>query len=296
MTIVPTVVVSSVLGGNALSDEHGPASFMAGVDVQHQLAQHGLRLKPVLEIKSAHVNVDVDKHQAIKSVIKQCRSAINSLRPLQKPFLFLGGDHSAAMGIWSQCRKILPADKRFILLWIDAHMDAHHCLNSDSGNVHGMPVQGLLGTDDKFLAAIFDDDVHLKSNEIILLGVRSFEACEQVFLNRRQVKVLYAKDMPDAVNIDVDKQPLIKNLITLLDSCDFFAISLDLDVIDPVAMPAVSCREKGGVTEGFILALLSDLTRDKRFIGAEIAEYAACNDSELKGEKLLIKIIQSLYA
>ena len=71
--------------------------------------------------------------------------------------IFIGGDHSCAIGSWSGIAyNLQKQDKELALIWIDAHMDAHRPETSETGNLHGMPVAHLLGHGHKELNIYFD--------------------------------------------------------------------------------------------------------------------------------------------
>ena len=57
--------------------------------------------------------------------------------------LLLGGDHSQAFATVSALINAYP-DLR--ILWVDAHADINTPETSPSGNSHGMPLSGLLGS------------------------------------------------------------------------------------------------------------------------------------------------------
>ncbi len=58
--------------------------------------------------------------------------------------LFLGGDHSLAVGTIGGVTEEEPIG----VLWIDAHADMNTPETSPSGNLHGMPLAALLGYGD----------------------------------------------------------------------------------------------------------------------------------------------------
>src|SRR6266545_3559242 len=59
--------------------------------------------------------------------------------------IVVGGDHACAIGTWKGIAHAVQSKGRVGLLWLDAHMDAHTPLTTESGMLHGMPVATLLG-------------------------------------------------------------------------------------------------------------------------------------------------------
>ena len=62
--------------------------------------------------------------------------------------IVLAGDHSSALGTISGIRMAYP-EKRLGVIWIDAHADLHSPYTTPSGNMHGMPIAGILAEDNK---------------------------------------------------------------------------------------------------------------------------------------------------
>lgn len=306
MQHIDTYPISSVLAGNPNSDIQGPEHLKSSPLVKTLLATSNIALRWHVDVSSNSPQTLVTTarkrysekvipvqlaNQHITHTVEQCRLCSKKQMQSKDPFLFIGGDHSSAMGIWSGILNALPNEKRLGLLWFDAHMDAHNFLTSQSGNVHGMPVQALLGEGDQKLKAIYANRRHLCSDSLFLLGIRSFEKEEALFLKHKKVKWLTSDEM-----IQHNIEWILKTVINILKHCDVFAISLDLDIFDPKDMPAVACREKHGPSAQKILKLLEKICQDKRFIGMEIAEYTPRADSHQQGEKLVANIIKAVFS
>ena len=109
-----------------------------------------------------------------------------------QPFLVIGGDHSCALGTWGGVLNGLQQPDKFGLIWLDAHMDAHTFATSPSGNIHGMPLAALLGKADKKLAAMYPGSDFIKPENLILIGVRSYENEEYDLLKQAAVEIVFA--------------------------------------------------------------------------------------------------------
>ncbi|MGZ4954348.1 MAG: arginase family protein, partial [Methylobacter sp.] len=141
--------------------------------------------------------------------------------------IVIGGDHASAIGTWSGAVSALHAEQNFGLIWLDAHMDAHTFATSPSGNIHGMPLAALLGKADKKLAAMYPGSGFIKPENLILIGVRSYEHQEYDLLKQAGVEIVFARQ------IDRLAPVLIKAIDKLSLSCKLIGISIDLDFIDP---------------------------------------------------------------
>ena len=103
--------------------------------------------------------------------------------------MFLGGDHSIAMGTVSAVARHC-AGKPLFVLWIDAHADFNTPETSPTGNLHGMPLALLCGEPE------FDAEFPgqwlgaYRSAQVTIIGARSIDRDERKLLNARGVEVI----------------------------------------------------------------------------------------------------------
>lgn len=148
-----------------------------------------------------------------------CHQVQNCLERGDFP-LVVGGDHSIAMGTWSAARDLG-------LIWIDAHMDGHSLETSPSKAAHGMPLHYLI-------------EGGLDPKRICLIGTRSYEEGERIYLLEKGVRVVGMEEVRE------------RGLSNVMDEAlervgERFGVSLDLDVIDPKFAPGVGSPEEGGL-------------------------------------------------
>lgn len=194
-------------------------------------------------------------------------------------FINIGGDHSMGIGTWSGVSETVGD---FGLLWIDAHMDAHTPETSPSKNVHGMPVASLLGYGDDRLTKVLNVNPKMKPENIVLIGIRSYEPEEEEFLNKMGVKVLKmenleSSELPNIVNheIGIFKSRGLKT-----------GISFDLDVIDPSEFVAFGTPVKNGFKSKDCLDMFASLDK-ANILGIEFVEYNKKIDKKQKGLEFL---------
>ena len=70
-----------------------------------------------------------------------------------------------------------------------------------------------------------------------------------------------------------------------------FGISIDLDSIDPVDAPGVGSPSQDGLQAEDMLTELKRITREKNFIGSEIAEFNPFRDVNNKTAQLVNDLI-----
>lgn len=288
--VIQTQGIAASLGGNHPGCAQGPITLRDSVALKDTLEKNGISLNwqsmltpnPQLELNSAIKNLCGDASKVCQNFLKN-----------NHPFLFFSGEHAYAMGIWKGAIKALAKrDKTLALIWIDAHMDAHTFLTSPSGNVHGMPVAALLGAGDEKLNGIYNSDTTIQANQLALLGVRSFEKAEQSLLNNLDVSVVYMKDLATGPSLSQQLKVLRD---TLLQKADYFAISLDMDAIDPSDAPAVGVPEALGLSGVELCEALKQFNGDKRLLGMEISEYSPEFDQQKKTQQLISKLLSAVY-
>jgi arginase len=292
MLQIQTIGIASGLAGNHEACSKGPITLRDSHYLNSQCDQHCIHLNwlPLLEADTL-----LSKHQAIKKLCHQAELASFNCITNKAPFIFFSGEHAYAMGIWKGAMSALAAQeapaKKLGLIWIDAHMDAHTFVSSPSGNVHGMPVAALLGQGDAKLNEIYGDGPVLDTNCLGLFGVRSFEQAEADLLKRLNVMEIPMTDI---------KQKSLKGLLSILckqvlKHADYFAISIDIDAIDPEDAPAVGVPEPGGLNAKTLCEALKQFNHDPLFLGLEVAEYSPDYDKDDKTLNVISEIVIALY-
>ncbi len=181
--------------------------------------------------------------------------------------LVIGGDHAVAVGTWrGVARRARGAPG---LIWIDAHLDSHTDQTTHSGNIHGMPLAALLGEGDAALAGI--GGPRLDPARVCIIGARAWEEEERARLDRLGVRIF------DIDEIQARGLPTVfADALTIVRAGGGqpgFGLSLDLDALDPAALPAVTCPEHSGIAPQALADVLLTLRSCGDFIAMEITEY-----------------------
>lgn len=232
----------------------------------------------------------------LAAINDQLSSRVRELIRTGQRFLVVGGDHSIAMGTWSgalaACRERNKGRvQRFGLLWIDAHLDAHSFLSSPSVNMHGMPLRALLDDTDPRLRRLCPKSGHLCGKNLSLLGIRSFEPVEKIFLEGRQAKITYMHEMAS----DGCGATLLQAFSKLSKRCEKMGISIDMDAIDPCHAPGVATPEPGGIQLPSLCKALKRARHFNKIVGLEICEYDPTVDARQRTRHALIQLIKSAF-
>lgn len=283
MTTLTLLGSSATLGINQPGGRYAYQVFKHSLNNHHDLPWTGYKNRivctPLAKIKK-HGNIVKQSHNIRKQSYRLCKK--------YHPFVFISGDHANAMGLWGGVQLALAGQKKLGLLWIDAHLDAHNLKTSPSGNIHGMPVAGLLGRRDNLLQAIRRGQPKLKPEQLCLIATRSYEWQEKAYLRRQKVRVFTMRDIRQRGL----EQVLRQAINYLKQRTDVLGISLDLDAITPQDAPGVNTPVMGGLSATSLLASLQKLPQPCVF---EVAEYNPLKDQHRKTNRLIHQLINALY-
>lgn len=191
----------------------------------------------------------------------------------------VGGDHSCAIGTWGGVAK---QHQEFGLIWVDAHMDSHTPATSITHNVHGMPLANLLGYGD--FAHLIQPS--LKPENVVLIGIRSYESDERELLESLGVKIFYADDSKGLDKILSETFQHFPNNLPL-------GITIDVDAFDLKYTPGVNTPEPGGIDlEEFITGI--NKYKAKPFCALEIVEFNPTLDIDNRTAKSVERLVKAL--
>lgn len=196
--------------------------------------------------------------------------------------LCLGGDHAQAAGVWRGVGRALGRAPG--LVWLDAHLDAHTPATTPSGNPHGMPLAALLGEGAPALTDI--PGPTLDPRRVALIGARSYEPAEAALLERLGVRVFSAREIAGR-----GLPAVFAEALHIATAGGFpYGISLDLDVIDPRQVAAVSTPAAGGLPADAVGRALRGCLRQRRCAGLEIVEYFPAQDPDGRTARLVLEL------
>jgi arginase len=228
----------------------GPSAFrIAGMGEQlarlgRTVVDKGDIVTPIPEVKGPG---DLHKRY-VKDITRVCQklyqTALASLVEGALPIV-LGGDHSLGAGsVAAAAAYQRSRGKTLGVIWVDAHGDMNTPQTSGSGNVHGMPLAALLGSEPAELARLGGSDgPAIDARHTVLVGIRNLDDIEKQLVRQSQVHVFTMKDI-DRLGIS---QVMEKALAIACDGTGGVHISFDMDVCDPAIAPGVGTPVKGGL-------------------------------------------------
>jgi arginase len=271
----------------------GPAAFRCAglaatlIELGHSVHDWG-DAKPhtVSVVQSATPGV----HAEAETVAWTTALAEISGRAIEAGFpIFLGGDHSMAMGTIAGIATYAKAQNRpLFALWLDAHSDVHTPATSSSGNCHGMPVAYVAGfagfeTFPPFPAP-------LPARNICLFGIRSVDGAEQTALRGRKFVVNDMRVLDERGIV----APLREFLHRVKAENGLLHVSLDVDFLDPSIAPGVGTTVPGGATFREAHLVMELLHEHDLTTSLELAELNPFLDERGRTARLLVDLVASL--
>lgn len=289
MQTIQTIGAASSIAGNRLGCCGGPMALRRSGLIGVLARQYGLQLnwQQILQ-----PNLTRSTEVALTRLCRHIRRQIHSCITTEQPFIFMGGDHSCAMGVWGGALKAVKKPRNFGLIWVDAHMDAHTFATSGSGNIHGMPVAALLGKADQRLAAIYGDCPSLDPSRLVLIGIRSYEPAEERLLKSLGVQIYTMERVKEAGGLSLLMRQIIRRM---RQRCHRYGLSIDLDAIDPKHAPGVGTPVAGGLSSIALSRTLRGLGADPKLVGVEISEFNPRQDKNYHTARLVEQLIGSIY-
>ena len=151
--------------------------------------------------------------------------------------ILLGGDHSTSI---ASALASIKKEEKLGIIWIDAHGDYNDFNTTITGNIHGVPLATVCGSNGKELSYFHNGNYYNPKN-VVIFGARDLDKKEKEKLEKDNVNVFYYDDIKN--NIENSLKDAFK---LALDGNDKIHISFDLDSINPILAPGVTVPVKDG--------------------------------------------------
>ena len=191
---------------------------------------------------------DTTKHlPEVVSSTQNIFSAVSSLLDENEIPVILGGDHTIAIGTFSAvAANSRHSGEEVGLIWFDAHADINTPETSTTGNIHGMPLAVLLGEGPDGLTSIGNFSPKVDRRYFAHVGARDLDVGE-----RSRVMDLGLRDNFFTMS-DIDKRGMhacVNDALEIVSkAAGGFAVTFDIDSIDPTFAPGSGTLVRGGLT------------------------------------------------
>jgi arginase len=161
--------------------------------------------------------------------------------------VILGGDHSIAIGTFSGISSFFRSQGDEVgLIWFDAHADINTPETSPSGNIHGMPFATILGLGNEELVTLEGFAPKLNPKFCAHVGARDLDLGE-----KSEIRNLGLRDNFFTMS-DIDRRGMlacVEDAIKIAAAAPAgFAVTFDVDIIDPRFAPGSGTLVRGGIT------------------------------------------------
>ncbi len=193
---------------------------------------------------------DTGNPKYLREMTASCQNIANAVKNMLADGAFpviLGGDHSIAIGTFSAISSFYRENGREIgLIWFDAHADINTPETTMTGNIHGMPLAVLLGEGASELVNLEGFSPKLNKKYFAHVGARDIDPGE-----RSRIEALGLRDHFFTMS-DIDKRGMtacVEDAIKIASSAPGgFAVTFDVDMIDPRFAPGSGTLVRGGAT------------------------------------------------
>lgn len=196
------------------------------------------------------------------------------------------GDHAGSIGTVSASSQFCD---NLGLIWVDAHPDINTPLTTLSGNIHGMPIAALLNLFDSSLGNVRFDGPKVKKENIVYLGLRDIDEAEQIFLDELEITYYSFKHVKELGLTNV-----LEAINKKFETIDKLHISVDMDSMDPILVPAVSVPVEDGFTPQEVTTILEQLITHNDIVAIDIVEYNPEYDKDHVSAEVLKQLIDTI--
>lgn len=200
--------------------------------------------------------------------------------------LFLGGDHSAAIGSIGGVTAGRPCG----LIWVDAHGDFNTPETSASQNIHGMTLAVLLGMGSEQLVNVGRPGAKIAPENVIMIGVRELDPEEKRLLANSGCTVYTMRDV-DELGMHV----VLRKALKKLEHIPNIHLSLDMDAMDPKEAPGVGTPSPGGLTYRETQLIMETLCDSGKLQSADVMEANPILDTKNKTAQVAVSLMASLF-
>ncbi|MGH3714036.1 MAG: arginase family protein [Micromonosporaceae bacterium] len=181
----------------------------------------------------------------------------------------LGGDCSILLGSALAMRRRRAAEGgRYGLIFIDGHSDFRHAGNAEyTGAAAGEDLALVTGRGQGDLTNIDELRPYLREEDVVVLGIRDSDEyrmdLKAAGIVHRTVPQIRAEGPGRSAAWAIEE----------LGAVDGYWVHVDVDVLDPAAMPAVDAPDPGGIAFVELEHMIADLVTRPACLGVEVTVF-----------------------
>lgn len=205
--------------------------------------------------------------------------------------VILGGDHSIALATLSGISSFYHAQTAEIgLIWFDAHADMNTPETSPSGNIHGMPLATLFGHGHPKLVNLEGFAPKLNPKYAVHIGARDLDIGEKKLIRELGLQCFTMHDI-DRFGMN---HCMGKAIEIASQAPAGFAVTFDVDVLDPIDAPGSGTLVRGGISYREAHLALERVAESDKMRSFEIVEVNPMLDTNNRTSELAVELILSV--
>ena len=218
--------------------------------------------------------------------------------------LVLGGDHTLAAGSLSGvatgwCERhgaITPQDAPPLgLLWFDAHADLNTPETTPSGNPHGMPAAALMGHRIAPLDDVVGERGVFDPCRSVFLGGRDLDAGERARCSTDPNSSLPLLIEGEAFERETPESIAERVLERISPDGNPFALSFDLDIVDPSEAPGINLPAGDGLRVEQVMRVLERLAAHGGCIAMDVVELDPTRDIDARTAAIGVAAARTMF-
>jgi arginase len=285
------------LGANLRGVDMGPSALrIAGIERALESLGYDVVDNDTIHISSrVALPPDTSNAKYMQPITEVCQRLYDvAKRAKQKSTipLFLGGDHSIAMGTVAGVAGYYKDRGEHVgLIWFDAHTDMNVPESSPTGNVHGMPLAALLGIGPEPLTMIGGWKGKVRPENVFVIGARDVDACEKSIVYDSGVTVFSMKEV-DALGMRECARQAIEGASR---GTSGIHLSFDIDGLDPEVAPGVGTPVRGGISFREAHLFMELIADSGRMVAMDVVELNPIRDLKNSTAEAVVHLVQSAF-
>nr|AIA11350.1 arginase [uncultured bacterium] len=217
--------------------------------------------------------------------------AVKKILALNELPIILGGDHSIALPTFSAIQSHFRSQKEEVgLIWFDAHADMNTPETSPSGNLHGMPLAHLLGFGLGQLVNVEGFSPKLNPKYFAHIGARDLDNGEKKLIRELGINCWTMHEIDRfGMNYCIEKA-----LEVVSQAPNGFAVTFDVDALDPLDAPGSGTLVRGGISYREAHLALERIAETDKMKSFEIVEVNPMLDRDNRTSELAVELILSV--
>jgi arginase len=204
--------------------------------------------------------------------------------------LTIGGDHSIAIGSLGGIAKAYRERGETLgLIYLDAHADMNTDETTPSGNIHGMPLAVLLGFGAPELVGIGGHGPKFDVKTCAHIGGRDLDPGERKLIRELGIRFFTMREIDErGLSVCIDEAIAIASR-----GSAGFAVTFDVDVLDPGDAPGSGTLVRGGFTYREAHLAMEKIAESGMMRSLEVVEVNTALDVNNRTAELAVELILS---